>query len=153
MYLTPGEQFAWPSAPLANGGTADLQQMHATAPASGYTAHIANPAEPYAHFVAWDPRYKLAFGYIWKTADFPWMGIWEENCSRTAAPWDSKTITRGMEFGVSPFPESRRAMVERATLLDTPTFRWMPAQATLEAEYCILSRPSESILDKIDWPV
>jgi hypothetical protein len=153
MYLVPGCEFTWPNAPAANGSLSSLEQMHPTAPASGYTAHVADPAQPHTYFVAWEPRYKLAFGYIWKTADFPWMGIWEENCSRTASPWDSKTITRGMEFGVSPFPESRRAMVERSRLLGTPTFRWMPAYGRLETEYCILSSVAENIPSKLDWPI
>ena len=153
MYLAPGKEFSWPFAPLANGGTIDLQQMHATSPASGYTAHIADPAQQHAYFLAWDPRYKLAFGYIWKRADFPWMGIWEENGSRPGSPWDSRTITRGMEFGVSPFPEDRRTMVERNRLLDTPTFRWMPAHGRLAAEYYIVSRIADTIPENLDWPV
>lgn len=153
MELAPGKEFLWPHAPLANGGTVDLQRMRKTAPASGYTAHVTDPSQQHAYFIAYEPRYKLAFGYIWKSAEFPWMGIWEENCSRPGTPWDSRTITRGMEFGVSPFPESRRAMVERVRLLDTPTFRWMPANGHLTAEYCIVSRIAEAIPGKLDWPV
>ena len=45
------------------------------------------------------------------------MGIWEENRSRLQPPWNGRTITRGMEFGVSPMPETRRAMIERARLV------------------------------------
>ena len=33
---------------------------------------------------------------------------------------------RGMEFGVSPFPESRRQMIDRGRLFDVPTYRWIP---------------------------
>ena len=42
-YLTPGEEFSWPIAPRRDGGESDLRQMHKTAPASGYTAHLADP--------------------------------------------------------------------------------------------------------------
>ena len=152
MYLVPGKEFSWPYAPLANGGAADLRSMHAAVPVSSYTAHITDPTREYAFFAAYEPEYKLAFGYIWKSVEFPWMGIWEENCSRPGSPWDSRTITRGMEFGVSPFPESRRAMVERVRLLDTPTFRWMPANGRLDTEYCIVSRIAEAIPEKLEWP-
>ncbi len=58
-----------------------------------------------------------------------------------------------MEFGVSPFPESRRAMVERGRLLDTPTFRWMPANGRLEAEYWIASQITDAIPESLNWPV
>jgi hypothetical protein len=63
------------------------------------------------------------------------MGIWEENHSRTNPPWNGRTVTRGMEFGASPFPETRREMVERGTLFDTPCYRWLPAKRSLSAEY------------------
>ncbi|HLH03073.1 MAG TPA: hypothetical protein VKX25_09905 [Bryobacteraceae bacterium] len=44
-------------------------------------------------------------------------------------------MTLGLEFGASPFPESRRAMVERGQLFDTPAFRWLGARETATAEY------------------
>jgi hypothetical protein len=154
-YLTPGTEFQWPSAPLHKSQSseqADLRRMRATAPASGYTAHLTNAQGEDACFVAFAPQYKLAFGYVWKSADFPWLGIWEENCSRQGSPWDGKTITRGMEFGVSPFPESRREMVDRNQLLDTPTFKWLPALGRLEAEYWIISQPADNIPESLSWP-
>jgi hypothetical protein len=80
------------------------------------------------------------------------MGIWEENHSRTGPPWNGRTLTRGMEFGASPFPESRRQMVERGPLFDTRTFRWLPAKARLEAEYWALASPAERVPDALEWP-
>lgn len=151
-YLRPGAEFTWPMAPRVDNGEANLEQMNKTAPASGYTAHVADPQQVDAYFIAFSPVHKLAFAYIWKRADFPWMGIWEENCSRPGSPWDSCTVTRGMEFGVSPFPESRRAMVERGRLLDTPTFKWMPARGRLNAEYWITSQIADVIPESLNWP-
>jgi hypothetical protein len=40
-----------------------------------------------------------------------------------------------MEFGASPFPETRRQMVERGRLFDVPGYRWIGAKQTLRAEY------------------
>ena len=136
-YLQPGAEFTWPNAPNADNNLSNLQQMHPTSPASGYTAHLTNPQQKDAFFLAYSPQFELAFGYVWKRKDFPWMGIWEENCSRQASPWNGREITRGMEFGVSPVPESRRAMVERGKLFDTPTFRWLPANAAITVQYNI----------------
>ena len=61
------------------------------------------------------------------------MGIWEENHSRRLPPWNGDTLTRGMEFGVSPFPETRRQMVDRGSLFDVPTYRWLPAKGRVKA--------------------
>jgi hypothetical protein len=152
MNLTQGAEFRWPLAPRTDGTVRDLRRMNPTAPASAYTAHTADRAQEHAHFVAYSPHYKLAFGYIWKRADFPWLGIWEENCCRPASPWDGITITRGMEFGVSPFPESRRATIERARLLDTPNYKWLPANGHLDVEYWIVNQVTDCIPEAITWP-
>jgi hypothetical protein len=57
-----------------------------------------------------------------------------------------------MEFGVSPFPETRRAMVERGRLLGTPAFKWLPAHGRLEAEYWITSQLAGEVPETISWP-
>ena len=151
-YLTLGKEFSWPIAPRRDGGQSDLRQMHKTAPASGYTAHLADPQRDDAYFVAFSPQFRLAFGYVWKRADFPWMGIWEENCSRQASPWDGKTVTRGMEFGVSPFPETRREMVDRHRLLDAPAYKWIASRGRLDAEYWISSQITDAIPESLNRP-
>jgi hypothetical protein len=134
-YLQPGADFDWPVAPRAVGGSADLSVFNRDACSSAFTAHLMDPRHDEAFFTAWHPGLRLSFGYRWKRADFPWLGIWEENRSRRHAPWNGATIARGMEFGVSPMPESRRRMVERGTLFGVPTYRWLPANGRLEAAY------------------
>jgi hypothetical protein len=119
-FLEPGvTEFRWPfthSAPLDESYSTYLMQE-----------------DPF--FIAWSPTHQLAIGYRWKRADFPWMGIWKENRGRTRAPWNGRTVTQGMEFGVSPFPETRRAMIERGTLFDTPCYRWIGAKQKLTVDY------------------
>jgi hypothetical protein len=151
-YLRLGAEFKWPAAPRADGGTADLRRMNAAAPASGYTAHLADPRHDEAFFVAHSPQFGLAFGYVWKRTDFPWLGIWEENRSRQNPPWSGEEVTRGMEFGVSPFPETRREMVERGPLFATPAYKWIPAKGRLRAEYWIISQIADVIPESLTWP-
>jgi hypothetical protein len=151
-YLKKGMRFDWPLAPRSDGGQADLRQMSSSPSASGYTAHLTNPQHEQAFFVAYSPKFRLAFGYIWRSHDFPWLGIWEENCSRKHTPWSGRTVTRGMEFGVSPMPESRREMVERGPLFGVPTFRWIPAKKHLEAEYWVVTQGVNSIPETLSKP-
>jgi hypothetical protein len=151
-YLRIATEFDWPNAPLKNGGTCDLRVFN-NAPMSGaYTAHLMSPNYDRAFFTAYSPSLKVAVGYVWKQADFPWMGIWEENCSRSHAPWNGKAITRAMEFGVSPFPESRRQMVERGKTFGVPGFRWLPARSRLETEYWATVRFEQELPEVMDWP-
>ncbi|MGB6687246.1 MAG: hypothetical protein WBE76_05330 [Terracidiphilus sp.] len=152
-YLRLGAEFDWPLAPLANRGMADLRRMNPSTPASGYTAHLADPQRENAFFVAYTPQSRLAFGYIWKREDFPWLGIWEENRSRRSAPWSGQEVTRGMEFGVSPFPETRKEMVERGKLFGTPTYKWIPAGGQLRAEYWVISQTVDVIPESLSWPI
>jgi hypothetical protein len=44
-------------------------------------------------------------------------------------------MTRGMEFGVSPIPETRREMINRGSLFGVPAFAWIPAKATVSVSY------------------
>ena len=151
-YLVAGAEFSWPMAPAIGGGHADLRRSSPAPASSAYTAHLMDPEQPHAFFVAHSPRYQLAFGYIWNRVDFPWLGIWEENASRANSPWNGVGLTRGMEFGVSPFPETRRQMIDRNRLFDTPTYRWIPARASVSVEYWVRVCPAAQIPETLEWP-
>lgn len=151
-YLASGAEFEWPHAPRAAGGTTDLRRFPGATPSSAYTAHLMDPAREHGYFVAFAPASQLAFGYVWRRRDFPWMGIWEENRSRPGRPWSGCTVTRGMEFGVSPFPESRRDMVERGPLFGRPTFRWLGGRARVSVEYWAVLQSSPGIPERLEWP-
>lgn len=117
-------------------GNGDLE-LYTNAPVSGgFATYLMDPARDTAFFVAWSPRSQVAVGYLWRRADFPWLGVWEENYSRGGAPWNGRTLTRGMEFGASPVAETRRQMIERGSLFGVPAFRWIPARTRVEVRYC-----------------
>jgi hypothetical protein len=129
-YIEPAIEFEWPNAPAKGGGTVDMRTFSSAERSAGFTTHLMS--DP-AHFTA--EANGVRFGYRWRREDFPWLGIWEENHSRTQAPWNGKTITRGMEFGVSPYPETRRAMIERKELFGVPAYRWIPARTRITVRY------------------
>jgi len=134
-YLEPGAEFTWPDAPRADGGRSDMRRYSVATTSGAYTAHRMDRTSDVASFTAFSPEHQLLFRYTWRRADFPWLGVWEENRSRTGPPWNGRTLTCGLELGVSPFPESRQQMIERGRLFDTPTFRWIPARTVVEVAY------------------
>jgi hypothetical protein len=152
-YLQSGADFDWPDAPRVDGGVADLRLLTAEQRSSAYTAHLMDPRREGAFFVAYSPQFRLSFGYVWKQADFPWLGIWEENHSRTAAPWNRQTLARGMEFGVSPMPEPRRGMIDRGRLFGVPAYRWIGARSQVTVEYWIVAARAHAVPESLDWPV
>ena len=134
-YITPGAEFDWPHAPAIAGGSADLRVYNSAPASSAYTAHLMDPASEDAWFRASNAKAGVGIEYRWKRADFPWTGIWEENHSRAGAPWNGRTQTRGIEFGVSPFPETRRQMVARGPLFGERTCLWLPAKSRIDVRY------------------
>jgi hypothetical protein len=152
-YLRVGAEFDWPMAPGSGDDyveeCVDLRVVNNLPASSAYTAHLMDPLRDDAFFLTFAPRYRLAFGYIWKRTDFPWLGIWEENYSRTYAPWNGRTLARGMEFGVSPMPESRRQMIDRHRLFNTPTYRWLGARSRIELDYAALTWSADTVPESI----
>jgi hypothetical protein len=130
-YLEPGKEFDWPGDP-------DLRVFGKAEKSSAFTTHLMDAEGDRAWWSATSPEHRLTIEYLWRAADFPWMGIWEENRSRTNKPWNGETVARGMEFGVSPMPETRKEMIDRRELFGHPTYRWIAAKSTVEAEYRIL---------------
>lgn len=141
----PGVEFEWPQAPRRDGGTADLRTYTDAAASAGYTTHLIDPSRGDGYFAAWSPSTKVLFGYRWQRRDFPWIGIWEENHWRKNPPWNGQTMTRGIEFGASPMPESRRAMIERGSLFGVPAYRWLPARSTVQVRYSAFIRTADGL--------
>ena len=133
--LNPGADFIWPMAPSRNKGVCDLSTFANEDRAASLTTHRMRDGAAEVGFTAFCPKRNLRFGYRWNPRDFPWLALWEENRSRRDRPWNQETVSCGLEFGVSPFPESRREMVDRGTLFHTPTFRWLGAKAKAFASY------------------
>lgn len=151
-YLVPGADFTWPLAPRQQGGTADLRVYNAATASTAYTVQQMDPGREDAFVVAFSPGAQLAFGCVWRRADFPWLGLWEENRARPAAPWNGRALTWGLEFGASPFPETRRQMIERGPLFGTPTVRWIPARRTVEVEYWFVLSSAAAIPETLIRP-
>ncbi len=147
-YMKIGAEFTWPHVPHKDAGTVDLRVFTGAPVSGGFTTHLMDPAREQAFFQAFTPSAGLLFGYLWKRSDFPWLGIWEENYCRTAPPWNGQTLTRGMEFGVSPMPESRRQMIERGRLFGERVFRWLPARTRVQVDYSAFLLPATAIPDE-----
>ncbi len=146
-----GDEFAWPQVPLNGGGSEDLRTLTNRPSSAAYTAQLMDPSRDQSFFTAYDPDTRTLFGYIWRRRDFPWLGIWEENHLRKTSPWNGRSLTRGMEFGVSPMPGSRREMVDRGRLFGEPSYRWIPARSKVTVEYCLFITESPREVQEVIW--
>jgi hypothetical protein len=147
-YMEPGAEFDWPFVPRIGGGVSDLRVFYDAEVSGGYTTHLIDPGRESAFFFAWSPKTKVLFGYTWKRSDFPWIGLWQENHGRTLPPWQSRTQTWAMEFGVSPMPETRRQMIDRGKLFGAPGYRWIPARSSVQVEYSAFITTADAIPER-----
>ena len=150
-YMKVGEDFDWPYVPCVDKTQMDMRVFTGLPVSGAFSTHLMDLKRTHAYFTAWSPKSRVAFGYVWRREDFPWLGIWEENRSRGNRPWNGKTVTRGMEFGVSPMPETRRQMVARGSLFGVPGFRWMPAKGKVEARYRAALAVLPASPEALDW--
>jgi len=140
--LKPDTSFTWPFGPGVQGKV-DLRFI-GRAPYGDFTANLMNPKQKHAWFSALNPRLGLMMAYVWRRADFPWLGIWEENRDRKTPPWNGKSLARGMEFSNSPFPVGLRKAVDRGRFQGQPTYRWLAARGQVSFDYAILACPVEA---------
>ena len=119
--------------------------------AGGFVTHLIDPAREHGYYAAYSPSSQVLHGYVWKRSDFPWIGVWEEVRSRQHSPWNGETLARGMEFGVSPFPEARRDMIRRGELFGKPSYRWIPAQSKITVDYCAFLCKHDSLPRDVLW--
>jgi hypothetical protein len=143
--LGSGHDFEWPLKPGAGGRTEDMRVFTSAPTSGGFDTVLMDPRRDQAFFFAFSPKTKVQFGYVWKRNDFPWLGIWEENHGREHPPWNRRTLTRGMEFGASPVPESRRNMIDRHSMFGVPGYRWLPAKSKAQVEYWAFIASADSI--------
>lgn len=138
--LASNAEFTWPSAPGVNGGSLDLQRPCQKS-GLGFVAGIQiDPNRENAFVCAVNREQQLAFGYVFRRSQFPWVTLWEENCARTAPPWLGRERARAFEFGVSPLPIGRAATLRRGDLFGTPTMLRIPAGGVVSAEWLMFLR-------------
>ncbi len=133
--LAPGKTFQWPLAPANSGGDADLSRCLIRKGLGIVASLTLDPARDVQFVGALNARHRLLYAYCFHRADYPWVTVWEENCSRESPPWNGRSETRGLEFGSAPLPVTRREAFSRGPLLGTPSFSTVPARGRVTIAY------------------
>jgi hypothetical protein len=128
-----GREFAWPDAPKADGSSISLRDFRAVPMGQAYTAVAADASRPVSWFTIHNVEYPLLVGYLFPTADYPWIIDWQ-NQPQTDGPAGT---ARGIEFGTSPVDEGLRKSVERGQMFGVPTYRFIAAKQRLATTFTI----------------
>jgi hypothetical protein len=137
MMIVPDAEFQWPHAPLPGGGFHDLR----TTPDGcylRYTAQLLDPRREIGYTAIANPRAGLLLVYVFRRADFPWVGNWEERFDLKTAPWGGKTFCRGIEFSSTPLAIPKRQTIAQGPLFNESTYRWLPALSENKVSYLTL---------------
>lgn len=125
--LTSEEEFEWPMAPTLKGGKVDLRAAPNPSDSLDHTGHLMTSRE-HAFVTALHPEKRLLLGYVFKTAESPWLQTWEHYPAEGM-------MARGLEFGTQAFDLSRRTVVTAGKLFDELLYRWLPAKETVETTF------------------
>jgi hypothetical protein len=129
-------EFVWPSAPTPDGRTISLREFHAVPQGQVYTAILSDQSRALSWFTIFNRDYPLLVGYVFPTADYPWMSEWQ-NKPQADSPVGT---ARAVLFGTSPWDEGLRKSVERGQLFGVPSYRFIAARQRLSTTFTIFLR-------------
>lgn len=135
--LQGGTEFYWPRGIGSDGKPADLRPMQPKPNAGTYYAMQMDPNRQEQFFTLSHSDYQVLIGYLFPTAQNPWLADWQENRSNQTLPWSGQAVARGIEFGNSPFAEGLRKAVDRAQLFGIPSYQWIGARQRLKNQFTI----------------
>jgi hypothetical protein len=109
-------EIRWPEA-LKDGKPVDLRRL-TTDPDPNVTSFVIDGDLGWV--AATNASKELLIGYIFKTADYPWLNIWRH-------VQDGKPLARGLEFGTSGLHQPFPVLVRKPRILGRPTFVYLDA--------------------------
>lgn len=115
----------WPLAPRADGTTADARRL-TTDSTPDVASYVID--EEIGWITAANPGKGLLIGYIWETADYPWLNVWRRLDNGVPA-------ARGLEFGTTGLHEPYPTLVKKGTIFGRPIYQYLDASGVQARSY------------------
>ena len=146
--LADDREFEFPMAPSAvnpdrpHDLSRPFQRSH-----TGFVVGLLNPPEEeFSCVTIVNAAARTLLAYVFRTGDFPWVAIWEENCAREYKPWNGNTQVCGLEFGTTPLPLGKSDTRLRPSLFHTQTERTIGPGERVQARWAAIAAESSP-----DW--
>lgn len=120
----------WPRVTL-RGQERDLRRLETgdeADPVSDVTSFVFRDHDPLGWVTASNPRHRLLIGYLWRTAEYPWLNIWRYR-------QEERRLARGLEFGTTGYHQPFPVLVKTGRLLDRATYEFLDAGETAARSY------------------
>jgi len=114
----------WPQA-LKEGKPVDLRHL-TTDPDPNVTSFVFDGADGWV--TATNAAKGLLIGYLFKTADYPWLNIWRH-------VQGDHPFARGLEFGTTGLHQPFEILTRKPFLFGKPTFTYLDAGASATRSY------------------
>jgi len=124
-------EFQWPNAVREDGTTVSMREFRGGPAGQAYTAILTDLTKPMSWFTIYNADYPLLMGYVFDTANHPWIIDWQNKPQADSGAGTARAVL----FGTSPFDEGQRKSVERGQLFGTPSFKFIAAKQRLSTSY------------------
>ncbi len=141
--LASGKDFTYPNGPVRDGGTVDLRGVPDPPNSLDHTGCTVDPTRQHGFVTAINTEKRMLIGYLFRREDYPWLQEWMNYPS-------SGALSRGLEFGTQPYDVPRRQTVELGRMFDVPTYRWLPARASLQTRFLMFFTAVPEGFTKVD---
>lgn len=119
-----GPSVFWPQA-LNDGQPVNLRKL-VDDPNPNVVSFVVD--EEYGWVTASNAAKGLLIGYLWKTAEYPWLNIWRH-------VEGGKPLARGLEFGTTGLHQPFSALVKKGKVFGRTVFDWLEPEETHTRSY------------------
>ena len=126
------EDALWPHVTI-NQRRVDLRKFQNQAPEitqHDVSSFVFDDADAYGWVTACNPKKGLLLGYIWRTAEYPWLNIWRYLR-------EGKVAARGLEFGTTGYHQPFAQLVDTGRILGSPLYDYLDAGQTVSRTYAV----------------
>ena len=116
----------WPKA-VFEGRLVDFRRLKDDI-GPGVISFVFNNNDEYAWATACNPPEGLLIGYVWKTADYPWLNLWYH-------VQDGKPSARGIEFGTTGLHQPFPILVKKGEIFGRYLFEYIDADEKIVKSY------------------
>lgn len=123
--------YSWPQA-VADSMSTPLHLRSSATPYSYVSTHVFEDSIGWVS--AYHPRLRLLLAYVWRTADYPWINVWQQ--WRQQALW-----AKGLEFGTTGIGRSYQDLLATDTRFEgRPSLQLLDAGEEWRKTYwCVLT--------------
>ncbi len=115
----------WPQALKPDGQSVDLRHLNSD-PEPNVVSYVIDGA--YGWVIAANPSKGFLIGYLWRTADYPWVSFWRD-------VHDGKPAARGLEFGSTGLHQPFPILTKKGKIMGRPLFDYIDAGETIIRRY------------------